>query len=289
MGPFESCGAQEEMTMTLEREVRAANKVCSMLFPRCIHRRLCCHSVPLHEFHTTRPYLRESLDTFQIDPFKAHVIVGSKPVSPGRSQSKSDSRKIKTLRGRKQSKEGSNGMEHFFESDKFLSRLRHFNRRDRYPRTVGGAEFIGPRLTRVVESLDGFQIDPITAQVINGSKPSSLGHSQSKSDSRKNKTLKERKQKKEGSDGMEHFSKSNKLSSRLQLNNRHVRWPRTVGGAEATGARLTRGLNGRLSSPSSPIEREAHLGASKNAGGSSCPFHDVLFHLLPSTARSQRR
>lgn len=179
-------------------EVRAANKVCSMLFPRCIHRRLCCHSVPLHEFHTTRPYLRESPDAFQIDPFNAHaIVVSSKPASPGRSQSKSDSRKIKTFRERKQRKEGSDGMEHFFEADKFLSRVRLCNRRDRCPRTVGGTE--------------------------------------------------------------------------------------------ATGVHLTGGLKGRVSSPSSPMEREAHVGASKNAGGSSCSFHVVLFHLLPSTARSQRR
>jgi hypothetical protein len=254
-----------------------------MLLPRCIHRRLCCHGVLLHEFHTTRPYLREDLDVFQIDPITAHVIVDSKPSSPRHTQSKSDSRFIKTLRERKQRKEGSDGMEHIFESDKFLSRLRLHIRRARCPRTVGGA-VIGPRLTRVVESLDGCQIDPTTAQVIDGSKPSSLGHSQSKSDSRKFKTLRERKPRKEGSDGMEHFSDSDKLSSRLWLNNTRSRWPRTVG-----GARLTRGLNGRLSSPSSPMEREAHLGASKNAGGSSCPFHAVLFHLLPSTARSQRR
>jgi hypothetical protein len=166
-----------------------------MLFPRCIHRRLCC--VLLHEFHTTRPYLRESLDAFQINPTTAHVIIASKPPSQGRSQSKSDSRKSKTLRAGKQRKEKSDRMEHSSDSDMLSSRLRLHNKRVRCPRTVGRAEIIGPRLARVP--------------------------------------------------------------------------------------------NGGLSSPSGPTEREAHVGASENAGGSSCPFHAVLFHLLPSSVRSQRR
>jgi hypothetical protein len=163
-----------------------------MLFPRWIHRRLCC--VLFHEFHTTRPYLRSSLDAFQIDPITAHVIINSKPSSPWRSRSKSDSRKTKTLRAGKQSKEKSDRMEFISDSDKFSSRLWLYNRRVRYLRAVGGAKVIGPRLA-----------------------------------------------------------------------------------------------NGRLSSPSAPTEREPHLGASENAGGSSCPFHAVLFHLLPSSLRSQRR
>jgi len=170
-------------------------KVCSMLFPRCIHRRLCC--VLLHEFHTTRPYLRESLDCFQIDPFTSHAIISSKPSLPGRSQSKSDSRKTKTFRGGKQRKEKSHREELLFDSDK--------------------------------------------------------------------------------------------VSSRLRLHNGRVRSPRTVGRAEVLGPRLATELNGRLSSPSAPTEHEAHVGASENSGGSSCTFHAVLFHLLPSTARSQRR
>lgn len=163
-----------------------------MLFPRCVHRRLCC--VQLHEFHTTRPYLRESLDCFQIDPFTSHAIIGSKPSLPGRSQS---SRKTKTLRAGKQRKEKSHREELLSDSDK--------------------------------------------------------------------------------------------LSSRLRLHNGRVRSPRTVGRAEVLGPRLATELNGRLSSPSAPTEHEAHVGASENSGGSSCTFHAVLFHLLPSTARSQRR
>jgi hypothetical protein len=150
-----------------------------MLFLRCFHRRLC--RVLFHEFHTTRPCLRESLDTFQIDPNTARAIFDLKLSSPGRSRSKSNSRKTKTLRAGKQSKEKS--------------------------------------------------------------------------------------------DRTECFSDSDMLSSRLRLYNRRVRCSRTVG---------------RQSSPSAPTEREAHLGASENAGGSSCPFHAVLFHLLPSTVRSKR-
>ena len=172
-----------------------ASKVCTMLFPRCIHRRLRC--VLLHEFHTTRPYLRESLDVFQIDPITAHAIILSKPLSPGRSQSKSDCKNTKTLRAGKHRKENSDRIERYSESKTFSSRLRLSNRRVRYSRTVGGTEVIGPRPARV--------------------------------------------------------------------------------------------LNGRLSSPSNPTGREAHIGASENAGGLLCPSHAVLFHLFPSTVRSQRR
>jgi hypothetical protein len=139
------------------------------------------------------------------------------------------------------------------------------------------------------ESLDVLQIDPITAHAIIGSKPSSPGRSQSKSDSGKTKTLRAGKQKKAKSDRMECSPDSDTLSSRLRLYSRRVRRPRTVGGAEVIGPRPARVLNGRLSSPSTPMEREAHLGASENAGGSSCPFHAVLFHLLPSTVKFQRR
>ncbi|KAF8500917.1 mitochondrial protein Pet127-domain-containing protein [Russula emetica] len=64
-------------------------------------------------------------------------------------------------------------------------------------------------------------------------------------------------------------SDSDTLSSRLRLNSRRVRRPRTVGGAELIGPRLARVPNGRLSSPSTPMEREAHLGASENAAQSS--------------------
>jgi hypothetical protein len=166
------------------------SKVCSsMLFPRWIHRRLCC--VLLHEFHTTRPYLRSYLEVFQINPITAHVIINSKPSSPRRSRSKSDSRKTKTLRAGKQSKENLDRVECISDSDKLPSRLWLYERR---VRAVGGAEVIRPRLA-----------------------------------------------------------------------------------------------NGRLSSPSAPTEREPHFGASEKAGGSSCPFHAVPFHLLPSTVRSQRR
>ena len=137
------------------------------------------------------------------------------------------------------------------------------------------------------EFLDAFQIDPITARAIIDTKPSSPKRSQSKSKRRKTKTLRAGEQR-EKSDGAERFSDSDNLSSRLRLYNRRVRCSRTVGGTEVIGPRLARVLNGRLSSPSAPTRREAHLGASENAGGSSCPFHAIFFHLLPSTVRSQR-
>jgi hypothetical protein len=160
-----------------------------MLFPRCIHRRLCC--VLLHEFHTTRPYLRGSLKLFQMDPFTAREIIES------RSRSKSDSQKTKAPRTGKQREEKSDRIRGFSDSDNLSLRMRRRNRRFRRPRTVGGADVKGPSFSMV--------------------------------------------------------------------------------------------LIGRLSSPSTPTERGAHLGASENAGGSSCPFHAVLFHLLHSTVRSQRR
>jgi hypothetical protein len=169
-----------------------ASKVCSsMLFPRCFHRRLC--RVLFHEFHTTRPYLRESLDAFQIDLITARAIIDPtrKPSSPGLSQSKSNGRKPKTLRAGKQSKEKSDRTECLSDSVNLSSRLRLYDRRVRYPRTVGGANVIGPHLARLL-------------------------------------------------------------------------------------------LNGRLSSPRPPTEREAHLGASENAGGSSCPFHSLFFIYFPA-------
>jgi hypothetical protein len=135
------------------------------------------------------------------------------------------------------------------------------------------------------ESLDAFQIDPITARII----IVPTGHSRSKSNNRKIKTLSAGKQSKEKSDRTECFSNSETLSSRLQLYNRRIRCLRTVGGGEVFGPRRTSpgALNGRLPSPSVPTEREAHLGVSENAGGSSCPFHAVLSH-IPPRVRSQR-
>lgn len=126
-----------------------ASKVCFMLFPRCIHRRLCC--VLLHEFHTTRPYLGISTNPIQTDPFATHVIIDPKPSPPRRLPSKRDSRKT---------------------------------RKKRQEISVGGAEVLGPSLSTV--------------------------------------------------------------------------------------------LRGKLSSSSAPTEREAHLVASENAGGSSYPFYAVL-------------
>lgn len=167
-----------------------------MLFSRCTHRRF--RRVLLHEFHTTRPYLRETLDLFQIDPFTAHATIGPKPSwLVGRSPSKSDSGKAKTLRAGKQSKAKSHRV--------------------------------------------GFPAD------------------------------------------------LDKLSSRLRVYNGRVQPPRTVGGAEVVGSRLATVLDGTLSPPRPPTEQETHVGASENAGGSSYPFHAVLFHLLPSTARPQWR
>jgi hypothetical protein len=116
-------------------------EVCSMLFPRCIHRRLC---VLLHEFHTTRPYLRKSLDAFQIDPITAHVIMSPKPSPPGRPQFKTDSRKTKTLRAGKQRKKKSDRTECFPDSGKLSSRLWLSYGRVRRPRTVGGAGVMRP-------------------------------------------------------------------------------------------------------------------------------------------------
>ena len=137
------------------------------------------------------------------------------------------------------------------------------------------------------ESLDLFQIDPITARVIIDPKPSSPGHLRSESNDRKPEMLRAGNQSKEKSDRIECSSDSVKLS-RLRLYNRRVRHPRTVGGAKVTGLHLARLLNERLSSLSAPTQREAQLGASENAGGSSCPFHAVSFHLLPSTVESPR-
>lgn len=97
-----------------------------MLFPRCIHRRLRC--ILLHEFHTTHRYLRESLGAFQID-ITAHAIIDSRPSSPRRSQSNSDSRENKTLRAGKRRKEKSDRMEYLFDSDALSSRLQLRNRR----------------------------------------------------------------------------------------------------------------------------------------------------------------
>ena len=122
--------------MSWETSTRQSQKVCSMLFPRCIHRRLC---VLPHEFQTTRPYRRVSLDTFQIDPHTAHLILISKPSSPGRSQSKTDSRKTKALRAGRQKKEKSARTEYLSGSGKLSSRL---YRRARRARTIGGA--MGP-------------------------------------------------------------------------------------------------------------------------------------------------
>ena len=123
-----------------------------MLFPRCFHRRLC--RVLYHEFHTTCHYLRESLDVPQIDPITARAIIYPKPSSPwsspGCSQSKSNRRKTKAHREGKQRKEKSDRTEYVSDSDKLSSRLWLYNRRVRYPRTVGGAEVIGPCLARVL-------------------------------------------------------------------------------------------------------------------------------------------
>ena len=121
---------------------------CSMLFPRCIHRRLCY--ALLNEFHTTRPYLRQSLDSFQIDPITAHVIIGSKPSSSGRLQSKSDGRKTKKHRPGKQRKEKSDRTGCLPDSDKLSSRSRHYNRRVWCPRTVGESELVDARVATVV-------------------------------------------------------------------------------------------------------------------------------------------
>lgn len=115
-----------------------AQQVCSsMLFPRCIHRRLCC--VLLHGFHTTRPYLWESPAVFQINPITARAIIASKPSSPGRSQSP---------KAEKQSKEISERTECFSDSDKLSSRLRLSNGRVGCPRAVR-VKVVGPRRARV--------------------------------------------------------------------------------------------------------------------------------------------
>jgi hypothetical protein len=92
--------------------------------------------------------MRESLDVFKIDPITARAIIYPKPSSPlaGRSQSKSNRRKTKALRAGKQSKEKSDKTECFSDSDRLSSRLRFYNSRVRYPRTVGGAQVIGPRV-----------------------------------------------------------------------------------------------------------------------------------------------
>lgn len=135
------------------------------------------------------------------------------------------------------------------------------------------------------ESLAAFQIDPITAHAVIIPKQSSR-HSQSKSYDQKKKTLKAGKQSKERSDRMRCFSDLDRLSSRLQLRDKR-RHTRTTGGAKPTGPGV---LSRKLSPQSAPMGREAHLGASENAGESlSCPSHVVLSHLLPSTVSSQRR
>jgi hypothetical protein len=299
-----------------------ASKVCSMLFPRCIHRRLC--RVLFHEFHTTRPHLREFLNTLQIDPITARVIADPKPSSPGRSRSKRDSRKTKTLDafqidpitaraiidpklsspGRSQSRGNSRKTKTLdaFQIDPITARAiidpkvsspgrsqsKSYSRKTKTLDAfqidpIAARAIIDPKLSspgrlqsksnnRKTKILDAFQIDPITARVIIDPELSSPRRSQSKSYSRKTKTLRTGKQRKHRT---ERFFVPDKLSSRLWLYSRCVRCPRTVGGA-------ARVLNGRLSSPSAPTEREAHLGASENAGGSSCPFHAVIFHIFPA-------
>ncbi len=114
------------------------------------------------------------------------------------------------------------------------------------------------------EPLGIFQIDPITARIVIDSQP--------ESDSRRIKMRRRARGLDEGkSDRIELFSNANKLSSRLRLHGRRVRYPRIVGGAEGMDPCLAGVLNG-----SAATEHEAHLGASENAGGSvpfpRCPF-----------------
>ena len=132
-----------------------------MLFPRCIRRRLCC--ALLHEFHTTRPYLHESLVTFQIDPITAHAVIIPKP-SSRHSQSKSHSQKTKTPRTGKQSKEKSDRMGCFSDSDTLSSRLQR-HKRFRDTRTIAEAELTGPCLAGVLSKRLSPQSAPMEREV----------------------------------------------------------------------------------------------------------------------------
>lgn len=120
--------------------------------------------------------------------------------------------------------------------------------------------------------LRAFQIDPFTAQV--KTDPSSPRPSWNRRKPRESRAGNEE------LDGEEGLSDTNTLSTMLELHNSRVRYPRPES-AKGMGSRRVRNQvvrrEGRFS-PSAYMERNAHPGASEDAGG-SLPFPHCLFFI----------
>lgn len=108
-----------------------------MLLPRCTHRRLWC--TPPREFHTTRPYLRDAPDIFQMDPHTAEAVIGSSPWL-SKSRPMDNGRTSMKLRAGKQNVQ----KEELFSTKLSL----HLRPRDRSARASEGDGGIGSRVSR---------------------------------------------------------------------------------------------------------------------------------------------